>query len=167
MTPAPARLDAPRFETRGAMLIAGLRGHYTTANADTIPELWQRFVPYLPVRNAIGTATYGLCFPAAEGFDYQCGVEIPEGASIPAEFVSAAVPAQQYAVFTHRDHISKLRTTIENISQKWFPSSGYHHVEPAQDAPAFFERYDERFNPRTGIGDVEVWMPMQPWKGSK
>jgi AraC family transcriptional regulator len=28
------------------------------------------------------------------------------------------------------------------------------------DAP-FFERYDERFDPRTGMGDVEIWVPIK------
>jgi predicted transcriptional regulator YdeE len=28
-------------------------------------------------------------------------------------------------------------------------------------APAFLERYGEAFDPRTGMGDVEVWVPVE------
>src|SRR5216683_1823284 len=31
----------------------------------------------------------------------------------------------------------------------------------AADAPNFFERYSEEFDPRTGMGGIEVWVPLK------
>ena len=42
------------------------------------------------------------------------------------------------------------------IFNDWLPGSG--HV-PA-DAPVF-ERYDERFDARTGMGGFEIWVPIK------
>jgi predicted transcriptional regulator YdeE len=39
----------------------------------------------------------------------------------------------------------------------WPPQSGYQ----AADAPGL-ERYDEKFNPETGLGGFEIWIPV--WK---
>ena len=154
-------LEAPRFETGPALVIAGLRGHFTMATANGIPAQWQRFVSIGRVPGKIGAVEYGLCFPMPGGFDYMCGVEISSVVGLPGEFSQTTIPAQPYAVFAHREHVSKLRNTLDNIWHKWFPSSCYKHVEPSGGAPAFFERYGERFNPQTGMGDVEIWMPVQ------
>jgi AraC family transcriptional regulator len=42
------------------------------------------------------------------------------------------------------------------IWSQWLPSSGHKFA----DAP-FFERYDNRFDPRTGEGEVELWLPLE------
>jgi AraC family transcriptional regulator len=58
-------------------------------------------------------------------------------------------------VFTHRDHVSRLRATVYTIWNKWLPSSGHEHA----DAPDF-ELYS-RFDPRTGLGMIEIWLPIK------
>jgi len=161
MTTDAVDLEAPRFETGPSLIIAGLRGHFTMATADGIPALWQRFVSCGPVPGRIGPVEYGLCLPMPSGFDYMCGVEVASVASLSSEFTHATIPAQQYAVFAHSQHVSQLRYTLDNIWHKWFPASGYRPVQPAPGAPAFFEHYGERFNPKTGMGDIEVWMPVK------
>ena len=65
-------------------------------------------------------------------------------------------PKQKYAVFTHRDHISTIRRTVNTIWNHWLPASGLK----AADAPNF-ERYDENFDPLTGDGGLEIWMPVK------
>jgi len=42
------------------------------------------------------------------------------------------------------------------IWNSWLPQSGY----VAADAPGL-ERYDERFNPETGLGGFEIWIPVR------
>jgi AraC family transcriptional regulator len=59
-------------------------------------------------------------------------------------------------VFFHRQHIAAIRSTWNAIWNGWMPQSGH---TPA-DAP-LFERYDERFDPRTGQGGVELWIPLE------
>jgi AraC family transcriptional regulator len=64
-------------------------------------------------------------------------------------------------VFPHHEHVSKLRSTVETISNEWLPRSGYEVVWPPDGIPNFFERYGEAFDPGTGRGDVEVWIPIK------
>jgi len=66
------------------------------------------------------------------------------------------IPDNRYAVFSHRDHVASIRRTFNTIWSKWFPDSGH---EP-DDAP-FFERYDEKFDPATGLGGLEIWIPLK------
>jgi AraC family transcriptional regulator len=42
----------------------------------------------------------------------------------------------------------------------WFPTSGLEHVQ-TPGAPAFFERYGEEFDPQSGMGGIEVWVPVK------
>jgi len=151
---------APRFENGRPMLIAGLRGHFTTATWAGIPAQWQRLVSYGNVPDTLGFTHYGLCFNMSNGIDYLCGVEVSGIDGLPDEFSQVNIPAQKYAVFAHHEHVSKLRDTLDVIQRQWFPGSGHQAARPSPGAPDFFERYGEGFDPRTGMGDIEVWMPI-------
>jgi AraC family transcriptional regulator len=59
-------------------------------------------------------------------------------------------------VFRHRDHVSSIRRTVNTIWNKWLPESG-HEIADAPD----FERYGEEFDPRTGNGGLEIWIPLK------
>jgi AraC family transcriptional regulator len=48
------------------------------------------------------------------------------------------------------------------IWQDWLPSSGYEVPDPSGDVPDMLECYGENFNPQTGMGDIEVWVPVKP-----
>ena len=151
-------LAAPRFETSKPLLIAGLGERYTWETGAAIPGQWQRFhqsVSNLPGR--IGQVAYGVCCNGddAGNFDYIAGVEVPDFSDLPREFSRVRIPEQKYAVFAHGDHISTIRRTINTIWNQWLPASGMK----AADAPSF-ERYDENFDPLTGNGGFEIWMPV-------
>src|SRR6266568_4454648 len=60
-----------------------------------------------------------------------------------------------YGVCCHADHISTIRRTVNTIWNHWLPASGLK----AADAPNF-ERYDENFDPLTGNGGLEIWIPV-------
>jgi AraC family transcriptional regulator len=153
------QLQAPRIEESRALLIAGLRGHFTSENWEEIPEQWQRFVSFGNVPGKLGSAHYGVCFNRSDGVDYLSGVEVSSAAGLPKEFCWVSIPAQEYAVFPHQEHVSKLRNTLEAIQYEWLPQSGYGDGPTAKEW-AFFERYGDRFDPRTGMGDIEVWIPI-------
>jgi AraC family transcriptional regulator len=153
-------LQTPRFEEGKALLIAGLWGHFNTANWDEIPTQWRRLVSFGNVPGKIGSAHYGVCFNRSDGIDYLSGVEVSGSAGLPEEFCWVSIPAQRYAVFPHQEHVSKLRNTLEAIQDEWFPESGYEATHPAASESVFFERYGEEFDPRTGMGDIEVWIPI-------
>ncbi|MBP2443651.1 putative transcriptional regulator YdeE [Rhizobium leguminosarum] len=46
---------------------------------------------------------------------------------------------------------------MNRIFGTWWPTSGLEHG----DTPDMFERYDERFDPYTGMGVTEIWLPIR------
>jgi len=152
-------IEQPRFESRKAFLVAGLsvRYDYETCGAG-IPAQWQRFGPHIGnVPGQIGSDAYGVRYNSDDsGLDYLCGVEVGEFSKLSPELSRVRVPANRYAVFTHRGHISAIRSTWATIWNKWLPKSG-HQIADAPD----FERYDSRFDARTGSGEVEIWVPLK------
>jgi AraC family transcriptional regulator len=151
-------LQPPRMENGSALLIAGLGERVAFDNVTGLPGLWQRFGEHLGhVPGQIDQTAYGICYNTDDtGFDYIAGVEVADFSSLPKEFARLRVAAQRYAVFTHTEHVSMVRGTFMAIFNDWLPGSG--HV-PA-DAPVF-ERYDERFDGRTGMGGFEIWVPIK------
>lgn len=59
-------------------------------------------------------------------------------------------------MFTHAGHVASIRRTVNTIWNQWLPASGLK----AADAPNF-ERYGETFDPATGNGGFEIWVPVR------
>jgi AraC family transcriptional regulator len=155
---------APRFQNGKPLLIAGLRKTYAPAAMRSIPAQWQTFAPHIgKVPGQVGGTTYGICWQAADSvnIEYLTGVEISTFAGMPDDFTVVSLPAAKYAVFPHRDHVSKLYETCDAIS-RWLPESGHQSAAAAGvETPSFFERYSEEFDPHSGMGGMEVWVPLK------
>jgi AraC family transcriptional regulator len=153
-------LKAPRIATGQPMLLAGIRQQHTFADAtQTIPLQWEAFRQLGPINGAIFTTTYGVICGndvAAQTFEYMCAIAVPDFESVAADLGRVAIAPQQYAVFTHEGDISSLQETWNSIWNEWLPASGYL---PA-DVPDF-EVYDDRFDPKTGLGLIEIWFPIE------
>jgi AraC family transcriptional regulator len=153
-----AALAPPRVVASKPLLIAGVGDRFSHDNAAGIPGLWQSFhqaVDAIPGR--IGRVAYGVCCNGddAGNFDYIAGVEVSDFSDLPRDFSRIRIPAGDFAVFSHPDHVSAIRRTMSTIWNQWLPASGYRLA----DAP-IFERYDEHFNPRTGEGGFEIYVPV-------
>jgi AraC family transcriptional regulator len=151
-------LDPPRFVDGEELLIAGIGARYTFETNQGIPAQWQRFGPHIGhVPSQCGPETFGLCVNGDDSgsFEYIAGVRVSEFSDLPEGLSSTRVPRRRYVVFTHKGHVSQLRRTHYTIWNKWVPESGV----PIADAPSF-ERYGKEFNPVTGLGPIEVWMPV-------
>jgi AraC family transcriptional regulator len=158
-------LEAPRFEDGKPVLIAGLSSCFTTETMNDIPAQWQRFASYIGnIPGQVGGVAYGVCFNASKGsigVEYLSGVEVSGASGLPGEFRVVSIPEQRYAVFAHREHVSRLRETLEAIGLKWLPEWGEPITGGGAGAPDFFERYSEEFDPRSGMGGMEVWVPVK------
>jgi AraC family transcriptional regulator len=88
--------------------------------------------------------------------DYIAGVEVSDFARVPAELSRLRIPEQKYAVFQHRGHVSLARQTWTAIWNQWLPEYGYKAVGGPE-----FERYTSSFNPATGEGGFEIWIPVK------
>jgi AraC family transcriptional regulator len=154
-----ADLKPVRFEGGKPLLIAGLAERYTWETSRSAPAQWQRFVPYLgSIAGQVGRTTFGVsCNGDDEGnFDYVAGVEVTDFSDLPAGFARVRIAAHKYAVFSHREHISTIRRTINTIWSRWLPASGHE----AADAPSF-ECFGEEFDPDTGMGGFEIWIAIR------
>ena len=156
-------LAPPRFETAKAFLVAGPGERISCDNGAMIPGLWQRFhqeVADIPARVGKGNeqVACGVCCNGddAGNFDYIAGVEVADFSDLPRRFARIRIPEQRYAVFTHADHVASIRRTVNTIWNQWLPASGL----AAADAPNF-ERYGEAFDPATGNGGFEIWVPVR------
>lgn len=151
-------LDPPRYEIGRDFLAAGLGERYTWDTNLRIPDQWQRFRAYLGnIPGQVGSTTYGVCCNGDNdgAFDYVCAVEVSDFSRVPAELTRVSIRVQRYVVFSHRDHVSTLRRTINTIWSRWLPATGLEVL----DAPNF-ELYSPRFDERSGHGIVEIWLPI-------
>ena len=152
-------LQPPRFATGKPLLVAGVGERYTCESGAAIPGQWQRFHQKVDgIPNRIGKVAYGVCCNGDDSgnFDYIAGVEVSDFSDLPREFSRVRIPEARYAVFSHKDHISTIRRTVNTIWNHWLPASACK----AADAPNF-ERYDENFDPLTGNGGLEIWIPVK------
>ena len=152
-------LAPPRLVHNKPLLVAGVAERFSHDNGAGIPALWRRFhqtVGDIPAR--VGDLAYGVCCNGddAGNFDYIAGVEVADFSDLPRAFAKIRIPAATFAVFSHAEHISMIRRTVSTIWNHWLPSSGY----TVADAPNF-ERYDRRFDPLTGNGGLEIWVPVK------
>jgi AraC family transcriptional regulator len=158
-SPATIPLAPPRLVHGDALLIFGLAERCPSVGNPGIPAQWNRFLPHFGhIQGQIGNIAYGVIYNSDDsgGFDYICGVAVNEFPAYPPEFTRLRIPAQTYAVFEHRDHISAIASTWKAIWEHHLAAAGFQ----AQDAPAL-ERYDERFDGRTGLGGLEIWIPVK------
>jgi len=153
-----APLSAPRIVAHAAMTLVGLSEHYRAGGNAGIPSQWSRFGPFIGhITNEVPGVSYGVVYhvDANNDFDYLCGVEVSRVADVPSGCVELRVPATTYAVFVHTGHIATIQATFTAIWERGLAEAGLE----ATDAPVF-ERYDEKFDPRTGLGGLEIWVPV-------
>jgi AraC family transcriptional regulator len=164
MTPTTTPpLPAPRIAASDSLLLVGLNEHYHAGANAGIPAQWSRFSPHIGhVDHEVHGVTYGVVHnvDAANNFDYLCGVEVRSVGVLPAGCIELRIPAATYAIFTHAGHISTIQATFTAIWERGLAEAGLRAADVrAADAPVL-ERYDERFDGRTGLGGLEIWVPI-------
>jgi AraC family transcriptional regulator len=149
-----------RFLHGAPLRIAGVKEHLPPHGYPGIPAIWQRFHAEIGVLGigerveAFGVVS--IARPAGEGFDYLAGVEVKETVDIPRNLATVRIPAQRYAVFPHRGHVAELKATALGVIAEWLPKSRL----AASGPPDFIERYAADFDPWTGRGGIEIWVPI-------
>lgn len=151
--PLPCAVE-PLRRRQGPLRVAGVLARHTAATVAAIPSQWQQ----LALTRELGKdIAFGVCCNRdGEGaFDYIAGMEIAATAAVPSVWRSVSLPAGDYLVAWHAGHISAIRSTWYWLLNDYLPRSGLSLA----DAPDF-ERYDDRFDDRTGNGGVEIWLPL-------
>lgn len=155
---AAVKLEEPRLVRGGMRLVAGLACRYAPDETQGIPAQWQRLSLQHPALLRPGRTAFGVfCNSDDEGrFEYIAGVDVPDFGGLDPALATLRLPAREYVVATHRGHISTIRRTWQAFVGDWLPRSG---VQVA-DAPEF-EKYSPDFDDATGVGDVEIWLPLR------
>ena len=157
---APGPLPQPHFEQGRPMTIAGLRERYTQASLHGIPALWERLVAFGRVPGRLGSVDYAAVFLQPDGCDYVAGFEVADSDGLPKEFTCVKIPSRTYAVFVHDGHVATVRNTFDAIMRTWLPASGLQIANTADAHVYVLERYGEGFDPRSGTGDIQLWVPV-------
>ena len=74
---------------------------------------------------------------------------------IPGEFATVVIEPRRYAVFKHNGHVIGLHRSHYTIMNDWAPKN-----ELAIASAPNFELYHQDFDPVTGLGTIEIWMPL-------
>ncbi len=163
----------PSWRDFGPIRLVGLKASFEPdGDPGEIPALWGQFVPRIREIAAVADArTFGVCHctkrdAANPGspprFEYMAAVPVRRIEDIPESMEPVELPARTYAVFTHRGHIGRIKDTVDYVWGTWLPRSGR---DPVTDAPDF-ELYDERFDGRTGQGELDIYVPLEPARDS-
>ena len=157
----PVHLPPPRLVSLGPLLIAGIGRRFACDDFAGIPALWQELHPYLSeITRQKGNAAYGLVANTAAAGDtyfYLAGVEMSDLSDLETNFTAIRLPAQRWAIFPHGGHITTIVSAIHAVFAQALPAAGL----AAGDMPDLLERYGESFDPRTGKGGFEIWVPVK------
>jgi AraC family transcriptional regulator len=149
-------LPKPKFRDRAAFLLAGtLQTHANVDVPRTIPVQWGDFFALDVPEIHTSTVQYGVVVRGdEEAIDYMVAIEVPNFDGVNAPHTET-IPAAHYAVFTING-LAHIGEHWMNICGSWMPTSGYK-----QAASPAFERYDDRYDPETKTGAIEIWMPVE------
>jgi AraC family transcriptional regulator len=165
-----ASVKPPGLERSKGLTLAGLQRHYRSDRSmeevgRAMTAHWHDFLARSSAVQGLSTRlAYGVCHKmhdGAEGFDYFAGVPASGKPALPEGFVTLTLPPAHYAVFQHREHVSKLYETYHLIFGVVLPGAGLKPAEGPAGVPEFVERYGENFDPATGLGGLEVLIPLE------
>jgi AraC family transcriptional regulator len=156
-----ADLRPPQFVQGDEIIAVGLAQRHPFGNPRGIPVQWQTFMAtmYADIpdkRDSIPISISGGMDDDGN-FEYICAAEVTKFGKTPHGLIEVTLPPQRYAVFAHSRHASEIGATYNAIWNDWLPASG----ERAANAPCI-ERHLPTFNTQTGMGGVEIWIPVEP-----
>jgi AraC family transcriptional regulator len=157
-TPNATPLEAPRIVAGEALRLVGIAERHQATNAG-IPAQWGRFATQIgKIRGQLGSDTFGVMYDHDEtgAYTYLTAVAVKEFPPRSEGLAQLALPARTYAVWPHREHVSSVAATCQRIFEHGLSAAG---LEPER-AP-MFERYGVEFDPRTGNGGFEIWVPVK------
>ncbi len=151
-------IPEPQITKNDRMTIAGLASTYSFSDCSAIPAQWERFNHLrAQIPHPIDGATYGVC-AAGDGpgtMKYYAGIGVTDTKGLPEEFETVTLPGARYACFRCDHHIAQIQRVIHTVWNQWLPESGYR----PDDSPSF-ERYTQSYDPETGAGGFEIWVPI-------
>lgn len=135
---------------------------YSGSDTRAIDALWEKL--WTKFNNEkIAAENYhflGVCFHDLdmrnnEIFEYYAGIESEYSSNVPQGFKTIDIPANDYAVFTHRGPVDMIESTYNQIYRNWLPFSEYR---PTMDFDILV--LDSRFLGRDEKNEVDILIPV-------
>jgi predicted transcriptional regulator YdeE len=162
-----SEIRPPRLEHFGPVTLVGVqRPHMRAQDAERIfKSVTAQWEEYMALRPApLGLYSYGIYPRLADGatiVDYFCGAPAASTGDLPPGFSTRVLPELYCAVFQYREHITKLVEFVQMIIGTVLPMAGLEMAPDGADAPEFIERFGASYNPGTGMGGLEVLVPLK------
>lgn len=146
--------EAPRLMDCTPFPLAGIGMRHTRHSSGAIPGQWAQLNREWPTPAPI---SFGVCCNSDDdgGFDYIAALPMNTLPTVPAHWQRVDVPARRYLVAWHGGHIATIRSTWFWLLDHYLPTRNLSLA----NAPDL-ERYDSRFDERSGHGGVEIWLPV-------
>ena len=154
----------PVFRERQHDLAVGMGASFGKDPHQDIARLWTQFEPRMhEIKNMVSGYTFGICLEEhpdiaiqeGDSFIYLAAAPVTSFEDIPEGMFACEIPANRYAVFTHKGSIDKITHTVNYIWGTWVP----RNTDIIKKDPDF-EYYDERFNVDTLDGEVDIYVPV-------
>ncbi|MDR2941749.1 MAG: GyrI-like domain-containing protein [Treponema sp.] len=161
----------PKMVKKTDVKLAGfvLKTNNNGENKKAIPKFWQEYISSGKMRKLHGEtfiknhAEYGVCFitnSETGDMEYVIGIEVKDGANVPAGYHTCTIPEALYAVFSTPPSdtaafTAAIQGTWNFIYSEWFPKSGYEFDGMKCD----YEFYDERDTGEKG-NVCEIYIPV-------
>jgi AraC family transcriptional regulator len=158
----------PRLERFGPLVLAGTQKSHRLGRDRMdlyrdVAAQWRALavvadgIPALAPRRGHGVGLHMA--DGATALDYFCGFVVSGQDHVPAGLSAFEIPPMTCAVFEHYEHVSLLRSTMELIFATVLPMAG---IEAADESPIeFIQRYGACFEPATGLGGIDVLVPVE------
>lgn len=159
-----SEIRPPRLERFGPSLMAGLwRTHRVGRDPESmfrdISGQWRAFREIWP---DVPTPCYGAGLPMADGataLDYFCGAPVSE--RTPQGLERLTIPSLYCAVFQHTGPVVEVRQTLELVFGTVLPLAALEPADVIAGVPEFLERHGPSFNNQTGLGGLEILVPIK------
>lgn len=147
-----------------AMKIIGMKTTTTIKN-NNIPQLWDKFNKVnCSIKNVkVQRVALGICPPVEikdfneeSPFDYITGLIVENFDDVPEGMLTYEIPAQKYAVITHKGALDKLQETYNYLYSVWPKES-----EMKFSGGPEFELYDERFMFASAESEMDIYRPVK------
>ncbi|CAH1201664.1 HTH-type transcriptional activator RhaS [Paenibacillus plantiphilus] len=152
----------PYFITKDTFYLVGME--IQSLNSGEVGKLWSCFRKRLAEidnrREPTGSILYALIELTGAQWEvsYTTCVEVSEEGRIPEGMVYKVLPAETYAVFSHRGSLARISDTFQYIYNTWLPKSGRLRT----NAPEF-ARFDDRYRgPANDDSEFDIYIPVGP-----
>ena len=155
-------MTQPRLFDGEAMTLLGRRERYALKDTHQhIPAQWAWFNPRMAdLSTRIGDDAFGLCSDGDnDAMSYFCGIRSAPPEFVPDDLIVVTVPPLRYAAFAHDASVEIISGTIVAALGRWLPAAGLTPLR-GPHIPDLVEHYGADFNPQTGLGTMEIWVPV-------